>query len=101
MPRVMSATQVRMHFGDVMRRVAETGEPVIVERAGKPRVAVVPLSDYERLRELETAEVRPRNRAALDWLDRWLSTPDEMGDNWWESFERELREHPVTLGEST
>jgi len=101
MPRVMSATQVRMHFGDVMRRVAETGEPVIVERAGEPRVAVVPLSDYERLQELRAAEIRARNRAALDWLDRWLGTSDEMGDEWWETFERDLREHPVTLGEIT
>lgn len=100
MPRVMSATQARMHFGDVMRQVVEDGETVIVERAGKPQVAVISLADLERLRELREGETRPLNRAALDWLDRWLSTPDTMGSAWWEAFERELREHPIELGES-
>jgi len=99
MPRTMSATQARMHFGDVMRRVVENGETVIVERAGKPQVAVISLADYERLRELRVGELKPLNRAALDWLDRWLSTPDTMGAAWWEEFERELREHPIELGE--
>ena len=100
MPRVMSATQARMHFGDVMRRVVENGEAVIVERAGKPQVAVISLADFERLRELHTAEPRPLNQAALHWLDQWLSSPDPMGDAWWQEFERELREHPIELGET-
>jgi prevent-host-death family protein len=95
----MSATQVRMHFGDVMRRVVEDGETIVVERAGTPQVAVISLADYERLRESRAGEIKPLNRAALDWLDRWLSTPDTMGTEWWEEFERELREHPIELGE--
>ncbi len=99
MPRTMSATQARMHFGDVMRRVVENGEAVIVERAGKPQVAVISLADYEQLCDSRAGELGPLNRAALDWLDQWLSTPDTMGDAWWEEFEHELRKHPVELGE--
>lgn len=97
--RTMSATQVRMHFGDVMRRVVESGETIVVERAGKPQVAVISLADYEQLRESRAEEIRPLNRAALDWLDHWFSTPDTVGIEWWEEFERELREHPIELGE--
>jgi len=98
--RVESATQVRMHFGDVMRQVTNTGEAVIVERAGQPQVAVISLADFERLQELHAGELRPLNRAALDWLDRWTNTPDTVEPAWWEGFEQELREHPVMLGES-
>lgn len=99
MPRTMTATQARVHFGDVMRRVVENGEPIIVERAGKPQVAVISLADLERLREARAGELGSLNQAALDWLDRWLNTPDTMGVEWWEEFERELREHPIELGE--
>jgi len=98
--RVESATQVRMHFGDVMRQVTSTGEAVIVERAGQPQVVVISLADFERLRELRAGELRPLNRAALDWLDRWINTPDIVEPTWWEGFEQELREHPIMLGES-
>lgn len=49
MPRVMSATQVRRHLGQVMRDVSSSGEPVIVERAGKPVAAIVPVADLARL----------------------------------------------------
>lgn len=32
-----------------------------------------------------------RNRRALAWLHKWMSTPDEMGEEWWADFDRELR----------
>ena len=99
MSQVMSATQVRMHFGEVMRRVASEGEPVIVERGGKPLVAVISLADLKRLQEARAGELRPENQAALNWLDQWEKTPDVVGPEWWEEFERDLREHPVVLGE--
>jgi prevent-host-death family protein len=99
MSQVMSATQVRMHFGEVMRRVSSEGEPVIVERGGEPLVVVISLDDYERLRQARTGELRPENQVALDWLDRWEKTPASAGPEWWDEFERDLREHPIVLGE--
>ena len=98
--RVMSATNVRTHLGDVMRQVVSNGEAVIVERDGQPQVAVVSLADFERLQELRTGELRPSNRAALDWLNRWASSPDDVDPTWWKEFERELHEHPLMLGEA-
>ena len=97
MPKTMTATQARTHFGDVMRQIVENGEPIIVERAGKPQVAMISLADLKRLRESRAGELGLLNRAALDWLDRWLSTPDTLGDAWWEEFERELGEQPIGL----
>ena len=95
----MSATEARVHFGEVLRRVTEGDEVVIVERGGKPSAAVIPIQEFERLQESYGQHIRSQNQAALDWLDRWTSSPDQMGPEWWEEFERGLREYPVTLGE--
>ena len=61
MSRVMSATHVRTHFGQVMREVVNTGEPVVVERSGKPVVAIVSMSDFKRLLELKSTELSSRS----------------------------------------
>ena len=47
MEQVVSATEARVHFGEIMRRVAETGMPIIVERDGKPLVVIVSKPDYD------------------------------------------------------
>jgi prevent-host-death family protein len=47
MNRTVSATQARIHFGEIMRR-ART-EPVIVERDGKPEVVVISKKEYDQL----------------------------------------------------
>lgn len=99
MSQVMSATQVRTHFGQVMQKVASNGEPIIVERGGKPTVAVISLADLERLQEVRAAEISPANQAALDWLAEWKKTPDTAGAEWWDEFERELEQNPVVFGE--
>jgi prevent-host-death family protein len=98
MSQVMSATQVRTHFGRVMREVATTGEPVIVERGGEPLVAVITLADLERLQEVKSTDLSPANQAALDWLTEWKKTPDPVGSDWWDEFERELEQNPVVFG---
>jgi prevent-host-death family protein len=49
MERVVSATEARIRFGELMRWVVEGREPVIVERGGKPYVVVLSVTEYERL----------------------------------------------------
>jgi prevent-host-death family protein len=49
MEQTISATQARIHFGQVIRR-AKKG-PVIVERDGKPEVVVISKQEYDRLVE--------------------------------------------------
>lgn len=53
MAQVMRATEVWVHFGEVMRRVTKGGVPVIVERAGQPQVAIISMADYRRLEQLQ------------------------------------------------
>ncbi len=60
MERVISATQARIHFGELMRTVVEQNESIIVERAGKPEVVVLSVSEYKRLRKSDSE----------DWLAR-------------------------------
>ena len=54
--RVISATEARVHFGALLRRVTENDETVVVERGGKPRVAGRSLDEYERLRGAKEPE---------------------------------------------
>jgi prevent-host-death family protein len=47
MERTVSATQARIHFGEIMKQ-AKVG-PVIVERDGKAEVVVISKKEYDRL----------------------------------------------------
>lgn len=50
MERVISATEARVHFGALLRRVVEQGETVVVERGGRPQAVVIEIDEYRRLR---------------------------------------------------
>lgn len=45
----MGSREARNHFADLLGRVHYKGETVIVERSGKPMVAVIPVEVFERL----------------------------------------------------
>lgn len=49
MGRVVSATEARIRFGELMRQVVENQEHIIVERGGKSHVVVISVDEYERL----------------------------------------------------
>jgi prevent-host-death family protein len=49
MQRTVSATEARVHFGEIVRRVAKSDETVVVERAGEPQVVVLSMRAYQRL----------------------------------------------------
>ncbi len=49
MERMVSATEARARFGELMQQVAESEETVIVERGGKPYVVMLSIIEYERL----------------------------------------------------
>jgi prevent-host-death family protein len=82
MNRTVSATDARVHFGELIRQ-AKAG-PVIVERDGKPEVVVISKSEYDRLVE---AAPQPDWRKKLEDLHaklrvelagRTLPDPAEM-----------------------
>jgi len=46
---VVSATEARIRFGELMQRVTQSHKPIIVERGGRPHVVVLSVVEYERL----------------------------------------------------
>jgi hypothetical protein len=43
------------------------------------------------------ARLRPQNRKLLKWLDSWLATPDQRGEEWWNGLENDLRNQRTTF----
>ncbi len=61
----ISATEARVHFGKVLRRVTEEGETVFVERGGRLAAVVLSVAEYERLLAArETTDWRERAQRA-------------------------------------
>ncbi len=63
MGRVISATEARIRFGELIRKVVEDQEPVIVERGGKPYVVVISFEEYNKLR---AGKLQPAWRDTLE-----------------------------------
>lgn len=51
MRRTVSATEARIHFGELMRIAVEHDETIIVERSGTPQVVIMPITVYDRLND--------------------------------------------------
>lgn len=49
MDSFMSATEARVHFGEVLERVAREGAPVFVRRGSRPVAVIISFDAYERL----------------------------------------------------
>lgn len=64
--RVMRALEVRARFGEVIDAAAG-GDRIVVERAGQPIAAIVPLSDLDAV---DPERVRQRQAEAFDHLLR-------------------------------
>jgi prevent-host-death family protein len=50
MYKTISALKARQNLGQVMNEVALKGDDYVIERAGKPLVAVIPIEKYQSLR---------------------------------------------------
>lgn len=66
--RRIPATEVKTHFGRIVREVATTGTPVIIQTRGADQAVIISLHDFRRLwpsEEAHPAPARERVRAAL------------------------------------
>lgn len=72
MDKVMSATEARVHFGEVMRDVSERDEIVIVERGGDPKVAIISVEKLDRLRQGQ------KNDEGTDWFERAMRSRERI-----------------------
>lgn len=59
---VVGAREARRRFADLLGRVGYGGEVAIVERSGKPMVALIPVEVYERLVEEREARFQILDR---------------------------------------
>lgn len=53
MEQVVNATEARVRFGEMIRRVLNDQETIIVERFGEPQVLILSLVEYHRLKATE------------------------------------------------
>ena len=51
MYKTISALKARQNLGQIMNEVALKGDDYIIERAGKPLVAVIPMEKYQSLQK--------------------------------------------------
>lgn len=66
MERKVGATEARIHLGELMRRVAEDGERIIIHRGGNPYAVLLSYEEYRRLQEAKRqASWRERLKAVL------------------------------------
>lgn len=49
MVKTISATEARIHLGDVLDQVEHAGSRIIIERGGKPAAMLISLSDGKKL----------------------------------------------------
>jgi prevent-host-death family protein len=84
MGRVVSATEARIRFGELMREAVESNEAIVVERGGKAHVVVLSVDEYERLvKRQQRAEWKELVHAAraqveADLGGRTLPPPEEI-----------------------
>ena len=52
--------------------------------SGKPKTGRSPAPPRKRL--------SAKNRAAIKLLDEWMSKPDDLGEEFWREYEKELKE---------
>ena len=58
--KTINAMKARQNFGQMLEEVYYKGEQFVIERAGKPMAAIVPIA---QLKELQKLHGRPRTNA--------------------------------------
>ena len=75
MLKKISAMKARQNLGQIMNEVAIRGDDYIIERAGKPLVAIIDMDKYQRLQE-EREEALQAVRSI--WSKMEGADPDEV-----------------------
>ena len=73
MPRTVSATEMKNRFGSIADWAIEAQDDVIVESRGRPKVAIIPYEEYQKMLELRE---QARRR---ELLARFKKLRDEVG----------------------
>lgn len=80
----ITAMQLRRTSGKLLDRVFYKGERFVIEKAGEPRAAIVPLREFEEMKRLK-AEAKKRLFAMTDEIRQAFANEDK------EEIEREIK----------
>ena len=75
MTKRVSAAQAKAQLSALSAEVAYEGQPVVIERRGKPLVALVSMSDLELLGQDRATSTRPQGALAL--VAAWREASDQ------------------------
>lgn len=90
---VISATDAKNNFGNLLSQVADSGEPVVVERQGKPRAAIISMEQYRELRAFQKEQRRREAVEALRQLRSEISSQNrDLSDEQIEEFAQRVRD---------
>ena len=78
--RVWPATEVKNRFGQVLKEIARTGGPIIVERGGEAVAVILGMETFERLRPA-SARTKDRRVLALSAFGMWSERAD-VDEKW-------------------
>ena len=73
MQMTVSATEARIHFGEIMQDAVLHQQPIVVERAGKPQVVILAYELYQQLAGNEQENWQARLARAQAKLDAYLA----------------------------
>ena len=79
--RTLPATEVKNRFGRVLREVARTGGPIVIERDGRAVAVILSVEKFERL--LPLIETSRRRALAEEAFGMWSGRAD-IDDEWLE-----------------
>jgi len=96
MRTIISVGAAKSGFSDLMSRVVYKGERFVIQRRGRPMVAVVSIDDLKRLEESSAQAAEPGGALALvgAWAD--VDKLDELVAEIYAARERDLG-RPVSL----
>lgn len=86
--QTIPATEAKNRFGGVLRQLAQTGEPILIQRDGKPVAVLIDVEDYETLsgKSVSPSTIELARSAFGMWRDR-----DDIDDDWLEEGRKNWR----------
>mgnify|MGYP001153170421 CR=1 FL=1 len=73
--RILNALSVRRKFGGVIDQVFRDKEPVVITRANKPLVVMLPYEEYSKLSEGKEREKKLRR--VFQQINEWSNSHEE------------------------
>ena len=78
MSKRISASQAKAQLSSFLAEVAYGGQPIVIERHGKPCAALVSMDDLRQIEPYRTTSARPQGALAL--VGAWREVDDTAMD---------------------